>query len=199
MARLTRIVIHPILWAVYPILILVASNVQTVLAWMVYRPIVVSLMLACLSFGILWLVLRNAQKAGLIITFYEVLFFSYGHVFELLQDRQRFGTFIGRTSVVTAVWLIALIIGTVFILRARRDLLSLTQALNLVGIIAVIFPTIQIMSYAIQRPPLPSGANGQNYVGLPLPSDLSGLKLQPAVIFLTSITSFWMGMGGMTL
>jgi hypothetical protein len=185
-ARLTRIVIHPVLWAVYPILILVAYNIQTITPWMVYRPIVVSAIVAVLLFAVLWLILRNAQKAGLIVTLFEMLFFTYGHVFGILQDRQRLGMFFSRNIVLLTLWLFILIIGTIFILRSRRDLLSLTQALNLVGVVAVLLPIVQILNYEVKHPSLPSEVYGRSKTGLPLPADLSGLK-PPTVGYLPDI------------
>jgi hypothetical protein len=176
MALIKRLVIHPFLWSVYPILMLVAYNIQSVTTWMVYRPIVVALIVAGILFGILSLILRNAQKAGLIVTLLMLLFFSYGHVFDILKQNPIFGVTFGRHSIMIPLWLVILAVGAVLILRSRRDLLKLTEAFNIVAVIVILFPLVQIVDYKVRTPALPTDLGVQKNNELPLPVELSNLK-----------------------
>jgi hypothetical protein len=176
MDSIKRLVIHPFLWSVYPILMLVAYNIQSVTTWMVYRPIVVALIVAGILFGILSLILRNAQKAGLIVTLLMLLFFSYGHVFGILKQNPIFGVPFGRHSLMVPLWLVILVAGTVLILRSRRDLLKLTEAFNIVAIIVILFPLVQIVDYKVRTPDLTTNPDVQENNELPLPVELSNLK-----------------------
>jgi hypothetical protein len=175
MALIKRLVIHPFLWAVYPILMLVAYNIQSVTPWMVYRPILVSIILAGLLFGILWLALRNLQKAGLLTALLELLFFSYGHVYGILQNSGSVGPLIGKHSILVLTWFLIFVVGAVLILRTRRNLLNLTQTLNIVAVIALIFPVIQIVTAGVNETTETSG-QGYKFSNRPLPAELSGLK-----------------------
>jgi hypothetical protein len=176
MASIKRLVIHPFLWSVYPILMLVAYNIQSVTTWMVYRPIVVSLIVAGILFGLLNLILRNAQKAGLIVTLLMLLFFSYGHVFGIFKQNPIFGITFGRHSIMMVLWLAILAVGTVFILRSKRDLLKLTEAFNIVAVIVILFPLFQIVDYKVRTAALPTDQGVQGNNELPLPAELSNLK-----------------------
>jgi hypothetical protein len=175
MVLVKRLVIHPFLLAVYPILMLVAYNIQSVTTWMIYRPIVVSIILSGLLFGVLWLALRNAQKAGLLVTILELLFFSYGHVYGLLQNTGGIALSIGRHSILASVWLLIFVVGAVLILRTRRNLLNLTQTLNIVAAIALLFPLIQFVSAGVQDTE-ETDSQGHNFSDRPLPAELSSLE-----------------------
>ena len=177
MVSIKRWVIHPFLFSVYPILMLVAYNIQTVTAWMVFRPIVVAIVVAGLLFGMFSLILRNSRKAGLFVTLLMLLFFSYGHVYGILKENPIFGVTLGRHSIMISLWLVIFAVGAVLILRARRDLLKLSEALNVVAVIAVLFPLVQIASYGFQSSrALPKSPGVQNDNELPLPAELTNLK-----------------------
>ncbi|MGE5222474.1 MAG: hypothetical protein ACM3PY_08560 [Omnitrophica WOR_2 bacterium] len=155
-----RRVIHPFLWSVYPILMLVAYNIQQMDPSLAYRSILVSLGIAILLFLILNWILKNGQKAGLLVSLVFLLFYSYGHVYGFLSGIRPLGVNFGRHSLLLLAWAAVLAAGAFWVLRFRRDLSSLTQALNVIAIIALVFPAFQIVQYELR----PSRADlvGQN-------------------------------------
>jgi uncharacterized membrane protein len=59
---LRRVPFHPFLWAVYPILALLAFNLGQVYLWMAARSLVLSLLATTVFFVLLWLIYRDWHK-----------------------------------------------------------------------------------------------------------------------------------------
>lgn len=75
-----RIIVHPIVFALFPILSLFIGNVTEVALRDVVAPVLIVLIVTV----VLWLVatrlIGNAHKAAAIVSMFLVLFFSFGHV-----------------------------------------------------------------------------------------------------------------------
>lgn len=178
MAQLKRFVIHPFLWAVFPILMLVAYNVQTIALWTVYRSIIVSLVGTTILFGILWLVLRDSYKAGLLVTLCLALFFTYGQIIVAILNKEIFGFNVGRHGVIAPLWLIIFVVSSIVILRAKRTLTNLTQALNLMATVALILPLVQIGLYRLHHFVPTQASTNQAASIAPIPSELESSRLR---------------------
>lgn len=86
MNRLSRIPIHPLLFASYPVLALYAVNVHEVTSAVIWRPLFISLAGALLLLAILFGVLRNLPRAALIASIGLLLFFTYGRLYDALKN-----------------------------------------------------------------------------------------------------------------
>jgi hypothetical protein len=91
-----NLVLYPLIFAVYLPLALLAFNVDQVEAYAVIRPMIVVTVFSLLIFLLFWLIFKNLHKAGLGTTLILVLFFSYGHVYNLLRDQTIAGYEPGR-------------------------------------------------------------------------------------------------------
>jgi len=75
-------VIHPFLMALFPILFLLARNVATVPLSQSLPPSAILLGFAFVGTSLLRMLLGDGRKAGMIVSVFLILGFSYGHVFE---------------------------------------------------------------------------------------------------------------------
>lgn len=82
--------IHPILLAVHPVLFLYQNNLSKVEFKFIVLPMAITLLGAASAWALLSVATRNVIKAGLTVSLFLVLFFSYGHVFNLTRDKQVF-------------------------------------------------------------------------------------------------------------
>jgi len=135
------LVVHPFLFAVYPILFLWNSNKQELSATNsasdVLVPLVISVALTAILLGIAGLVFRNWRKAGLLVAFYLVLFFFYGHVQQGIADTGNFGYPNHRYMVM--VWAAITVSGSALLILVRGNLRFPTNFLNVVTIVLVVF------------------------------------------------------------
>jgi hypothetical protein len=139
---------HPFLFALYAVLALLAINVQEVPLRESARPFAFALLVAGASFGAAWLVVRRREKAGLLASILVIVFFSYGHLYDLLRGTTLAGVPIGRHRFLAA-GLVLLVLGLSFlILRTQRSLRDLTPILNVTALAAIVLASIPILRFA---------------------------------------------------
>ena len=165
--------LHPFLWALFPPLALLGNNISQVQSGDATRSLIVSFVLALILWLFFRLVLSNWHRAALAASGFLMLFFSYGHVYHLLEDRMILGINMGRHRFLLVLFGLALLL---ILLWSRRikDVPRSTMALNLIGVIAMVFPLYQIISYEIKTSVRAGGAPDQNLLAeaatLKLPS-----------------------------
>ena len=140
---------HPFLVALYPVLALLAANISQVEAIDALRAFVVSLVLALMLLALFRLLLGDWPKAALLTSVTLVLFFSYGHVYSLLQGVLLGPVRIGRSAFLVPFWALVFL-GFVAWLFRKQTRFEETHLLNLVGLILVALPVYGVVSYSVQ-------------------------------------------------
>lgn len=147
-----RWVLHPFLLATYPILALFATNVNETRASELAWPIVLAVAGTAVVWGLLWLILRDAQKAGLLATLGVFLFFTVAQVAAFSNSIaewltsfwiQRAVNFPPRNAIGTEI-VVVLVVGAL-ILRFVKKTQPLTAALNLFALLLVAMPASSIV------------------------------------------------------
>jgi len=116
-ARLASVPYHPYLFAIYPVLALLAANAGKVDLPQVVRPLLLSVGLAWTTYALLVRVVREARTAGLMTTVFLLLFFSYGHVYHLARDLTIGGVLLGRHRYTGPIWIVLLALGWAWVWR----------------------------------------------------------------------------------
>ena len=148
--RLKRIPFHPFLLGIYPVVMMLASNVSQVIFTDTVRMLYFSLVLTILVLSASYVLIRNWQKAALVASFMLILFFSYGHVFSILQDVHIGSILIGRTLVILPAYFLLLALGVWWILTRLSVTTTSTQAFNVIGLFLLIVPLYTISSYYLK-------------------------------------------------
>jgi len=110
---------------------------------MAYSLIIISLLLSGLG-----KVLKNYKKAGIIISIFTVLFFSYGHFYRAMKGLEiTLGeVIIGPNKILFPLWLVFFALLIQFALKKTpSNYNTLTKILNVVATVLVIFPLIGIV------------------------------------------------------
>ncbi|HET9588789.1 MAG TPA: sulfatase-like hydrolase/transferase [Anaerolineales bacterium] len=149
MAILKKLILHPFLFALYPVLSLLSFNVSQTLVSDVFRSLVVVLLFAMALFGLSYLLTKNWHKAGLLTSGTLVLFFSYGHVISLLRGFSLGPILIGRTLVLLPLWLVLWTVFAWWVFR-KRDAGSITPFFNIAGLLLLILPLFTLSTYYLQ-------------------------------------------------
>jgi hypothetical protein len=148
-----RFHIAPFAFGLYPILALLAYNVQEVSLQSALRPILVSMAATTLLLILGRLIFKNWDKSGLLVTFLLILFFSYGHVYSLLERVSVGGFSPGRHRYLILLYGAILAIGLWWILIRRNNLTtyrSVIYFLNIAGVVLLILPCLKVTYYLIQ-------------------------------------------------
>ncbi len=147
MSRLQKFPFHPLLLATYPVLALLAINIHEVSISVVWRPLVVVLVATIILLVVFRLLLHEWHKAALITSFGLVLFFTYGHLYDLLKTTSLVETGFIRHRYLVILFLALWIAAFRIIQKSIRNARTVTGILNLVSLVLVILPLFQIGSY----------------------------------------------------
>ena len=144
-----NIPLHPFLLAIYPVLTLWSTNVKDLAANQVFRAFLIALGMAACLVVVLQLLVRDWSKAGLMASVLLICFFSYGHLYDVLRSSGL------SPSLVRHRLLLPMILGLagaflVFIWRTRKKLDVLTAFFNVVGVVLVIVPLLQMSVYELR-------------------------------------------------
>src|SRR3972149_7257587 len=136
-SRNPKLILHPILFAVYPVLALMAFNAHEIEPGQGLRALILTGLLGIAVWGLTRLFFRDRQQAALAATGLLVLFFSYGHIYDLIQTLSGVGAQLGRHRFLGPVWLLLLLALLAWLRRGPRDLGRANRGLNLAAVLLV--------------------------------------------------------------
>ena len=142
--------LYPFFFAAYPVLALLAYNLEEIKLQPAFRPLLIALVITPVAVYLLGRLLRSPVRAALMITLSLILFFSYGQVYNLLKPIELLGAALGRHRLMFPIWIGIWIAGMVWILRKKDLPAQLVPALNLFGAILVVLPLAQIVLFEVR-------------------------------------------------
>ena len=144
-------VVHPFLFALFPILFLYSHNIERTSIAHFVAPAAASALSALFFWFLLSLAFKDKQKAGLLVSLSVLLFFSYGHLRDAVEDFAFSvrGTIIGADELLVFVFSVILFLGAYLLAKSARDLGVLTRALNLSAAFLLCISLAGIGSHAL--------------------------------------------------
>ena len=140
-------IFHPFLIAFFPIIAVYSVNIGLIQLEQFIFPTLIIVGGAFLFFLCLKYVLKNAKKAALIVTFAFIIFFSFGHVYNMLNQVSIGDTDLGSNRILLPIFVISFGIGSFLIVRTKR---TLDNATSIVNTISVVFITVIIAMVGIE-------------------------------------------------
>lgn len=124
---------HPLLVAAYPVVFLFAKNAaEQVSLQPIWTPLLLSIGAAAVTLGVLWVMLRDVDRAALLATVAVIAFFGYGHAWNAV------GASLPAEWPFLIAWGVAVIVAVALIAKARLIAPTITRGLNVVAIIALL-------------------------------------------------------------
>ncbi len=139
-------IIHPFLLALFPIAFLFAHNIEMIFISEILLPSAVMLGFAALALLLLTPLLGDGGRAGIVVSLFWVLFFSYGHVAHLAEQRLG-GDF--RHGYLLFAWALLLVGGVCATLRIR-DAGRWTLLLNVVALALLVPSLVKVGTYQLE-------------------------------------------------
>ena len=133
-----NIVIHPFLIGVFFVMFIFSHNIFVLPPQETIFPLFVILISTIGLFLGLRFLLKNSKKSGMLVSLYLILFFSFGHIYNIFQGFT-IGEFdIGRYRYLIIPYIFIFIVGTIFILKTRKDFFDITKIVNIVSVVLII-------------------------------------------------------------
>ena len=139
---------YPILFGLYPVLTFLASNVQQIYPGIALRAVALGLIAAVLLYGLLRLVLGNWPRAALVSSLLAAFFYSYGHLYSLIENKTLFGLVVGRHRILVVVYLLILGAAVYLALARAWKNAQLHQLLNFIAVVLVALPLLRLGAFA---------------------------------------------------
>ena len=131
-------VVHPFLFCVMPTLLLISLNLDEIRLDYVILPFLVTILITAGVWYALNLLLKNKMKSGLMISVSLVLFFMYGHIFNIFSGAAIGDFEIGRHRYLLLMFLILFVLGVYSVLKTKKNLAEFTTIANVIVIVIVV-------------------------------------------------------------
>ncbi|MBA4384876.1 MAG: hypothetical protein C0410_09075 [Anaerolinea sp.] len=141
------LVFHPILIGLYPVLALLAYNIIQLDPIYAVRAIVVTLLISALVFALALLITRERYKGGLLASLALLLFLTYGHVYNLLENKSYFG----HHRFMIIIWLALFGLGAWGIFSLKKKPRTLSTFLNFFSVVLIAIPLFQIVYFEVSH------------------------------------------------
>ena len=123
-------IIHPFLIALVPVLFIYSQNTREISI----QEIILPALLILFGVTLLWLlarfILKNNEKAGLIVSLLLVLSFSYGHLYFIVDNFTLGDSDIGRHRYLLIPFVMSFIVGTYYFVKTETKLNNVTTIFN---------------------------------------------------------------------
>ncbi len=146
------LVVHPPLFAAFPVLFLFARNIGEFYPKMIFVPLVTTLCLSLVAWAVLTIALADGRRAGLIVSLFCLLFFSFENVLSVTRDvMARVGVPVAQARTCLLIsWAIIFALGTYFATTTRRSLHNATNIANVVASALVLMSVANIVAYGLR-------------------------------------------------
>ncbi len=144
-------VIHPFLFAIFPIISIYANNMQELLPYDLLQPVLIILIFTTIVFFLVKLIFKVWAKVGIVVSLIIGLMFSYGYIY-LEIGGYTIGDFvIGKHIFLIIPYIITFFAGSYFIFKTKKKLENVTMILNAIAITLIVISLVNISIYAIEN------------------------------------------------
>lgn len=145
-----QLVFHPILIALFPVLLIYSQNIHLILLEGIIFPILIIVTVAIGLWASIKFILKNIIKSGLISSILIFLFFSYGHIFNILESNltQEYSNSIHIFLLI--LYTVIAFLSTCYLVKTNRRLNNFTTITNAMSIGLIVFVIYTIGVYNFQ-------------------------------------------------
>ena len=140
-------IFHPFLIAFFPIIAVYSVNIGLIQLEQFIFPTLLIVGSAFLFFLCLKYILKNRKKAALIVSLAFITFFSFGHVYNMINQDSVGDTDLGSNSILLPIFTILFGVGSFLIIKTKR---SLDNATSIVNTISVVFIAVIVAMVGIE-------------------------------------------------
>ena len=148
--------IHALLFSQYPILFLFSRNIDKLEFTQIIRASLMSFLVSVLLLAGLRFVVKSIHRRGIIVSFFLLSFYSYGHVaifFPNVELKSVQGLSIYRDDYLLFLWSFLLIAIVVWMRKSSRRFANANILLNAAAVFLVLISVVQILIYTIRAGP----------------------------------------------
>ncbi len=147
-----RFPFYPLILACYPSLSLFQVNFQEVDPRVIIRPLLVSVVLTAIIFLLTFAISRKIHQSAAFTSLCLILFFSYGHLYNMFSPPIMEGFFLGRHRWLIIFYLMIFAVITWMIFTKMKGSQQITKLFNPISLVLIALPIIQVLSIWVKQP-----------------------------------------------
>jgi hypothetical protein len=158
-------IVHPILFAMFPILLITSSNLNEVIFLDAGFSLLIVVAITIVSWIFLNLFLKNRLKSGLLISLGLILFFSYGYFTRIISQIGIDASALpfSYTTIAIPFYGMLLIVGLFGIIKIKKYLKDINIFANIVGVVIILMLLSNVVSYSLENNSLDAVNNEIDY------------------------------------
>ena len=145
-----QIVFHPILIALFPVLLIYSQNIHLILLQGLIFPILIIVAVTIALWISIKFILKNTIKSGLISSICIFLFFSYGHIFKIIESNLTQESFVSIHIILLILYTVIAVLSIYYLVKTNRRLNNFTTITNTMSIALMVFVIYNIGAYNFQ-------------------------------------------------
>lgn len=146
-----NLIIHPFLFAVYPLLFLFFRNLGKIRPSLILITITGILLIIFLLFKLLSFIFKNKAKAGLVISLCEIYFFFFRPLYRKIKILTFTDFVYLKYTYAVIIWSVIFILIIIFTIRKRAQFQTVTKIFNFVSILLIVFSSISLVGYVFEN------------------------------------------------
>ena len=137
-------IFHPFLIAFFPIIAVYSVNIGLIQLEQFILPTLLIVGSAFLFFLCLNYILKNRKKAALVVSLAFIIFFSFGHIYNMINQVSIGDTDLGSNSILLPIFTILFGIGSFLIIKTKRHLDNATSIVNTISVVFIFVIIIMV-------------------------------------------------------
>ncbi len=137
---------YPLVFSLFPVLSLAAHNIFEISPDVICRPLAFSLLLGGVFFFVAWLFLRDLQRSALVALVMLFLFFTYGQIYNVLEDIKIGEIFVFRHRLLLPFFIFLTAVLIYGIWKKRIQPAGYAGWVNLLSLVLLISPALTIIT-----------------------------------------------------
>ena len=138
-------IIHPILFSVFPIIFIFSENIHLLPFTEIIFPSLIMISIISVLLFVISKRVTNKNKIALVISLLIILFFSYGHFFNVLNDSLD-GSEIVRHRYILIPFLIVGLFGSIYFVKSNRVFNNATTISNVIAVSLFVIISVNIIT-----------------------------------------------------
>ena len=147
----SKIIIHPILFAVFPVIMLYSINIRFISFSETLLPLIILVGITVPIWFGLKLILKDSLKSAFITSFILVLCFSYGYTYLMIDDFTINDFDVGKHRYLAIPFLAVFAIGIFYLIKTNKKLNVANTVTNVGSLTIVIITLVNIGAYNLEN------------------------------------------------
>jgi len=153
------------MFAIFPVFFIYSQNIHLLPLQELIFPLLLLVGFAISFWAVSTFITKNSIKSGLFVSLFLVIFFSYGHIYNLLSGISVNEFELDRHRFILVPFFVAMILGIIFLIKTRRKLNNISKITNVISVTIVLIVVFNV-GVSISQENYFDNTNDEKFLGV---------------------------------